>query len=439
MIQYRFAGRTSRDIGQSIEEGIQTGRIAPGDLLPPVRDLAASLNVSPATVSSAYRLLHSRGLLMADRRRGTRVRPLGDVPARTALSRHESQVTADLSSGNPDPALLPGLSSALRSIPVEPTLYGASAELRSLVAFAKGEFSADGIDVGSVLVVGGALDAIDRILREHLRPGDRVVVEDPGLPALFDLLTASGFKAEPVAMDVEGPTAGALDTALGRRPAAVIVTPRAQNPTGAAITTRRAAELRAVLKRHPAPLVIESDPLGPIAGVPALTLTAGRTRWAIVRSTSKFLGPDLRVALLAGDDLTLSRVRTRQALGTRWVSHLLQHAALALWSDPSSGRHLARVTETYAHRRNALVRALATEGLDVAAASGFNIWIPVRHEAAVVDALAQRGWGVAAGERFRLRADPGIRVTTSALAPADAQRFAAALGSIVRAAAPVLA
>jgi len=185
--------------------------------------------------------------------------------------------------------------------------------------------------------------------------------------------------------------------------------------------------------------LIENDPLGPVAGAPAVTLTPGRAHWAIVRSTSKFLGPDLRVAIVAGDDLTLTRVRSRQALGTRWVSHVLQHLTLALWSDPSSGRHLARVAETYAHRRETVLRALATRGVDVKAASGFNVWIPVRHEQTVVDQLAQRGWAVAAGERFRLNADPGIRVTTSALAPVDAQRLAGDLASVVRSAAPVLA
>jgi len=180
--QYRFGGRTAREIGQSIEKAIQTGGVAIGDLLPPVRDLAAALKVSPATVSAAYRLLHGRGLLTADRRRGTRVRLVGDVHARIASVRRGPEAIADLSSGNPDPALLPLVSPALRSIPTEPTLYGSGAELRSLVAFAKAEFAADGIAVGGVVVAGGALDAIERILREHLRPGDRVAVETPVFP-----------------------------------------------------------------------------------------------------------------------------------------------------------------------------------------------------------------------------------------------------------------
>ena len=107
-----------------------------------------------------------------------------------------------------------------------------------------------------------------------------------------------------------------------------------------------------MLKRHPDLLLIENDPFGPVSGARAVTLTGGgRSQWAIVRSLTKFLGPDLRVAIVAGDELTVARVRARQSVGTRWVSHLLQHLALALWSDPSSGRHLARAADTYARRR----------------------------------------------------------------------------------------
>ena len=227
-----------------------------------------------------------------------------------------------------------------------------------------------------------------------------------------------------------------MEAALQRRPSALIVTPRAQNPTGARMTPDRAADLPPKRKRHPALLLIENDPLGPVAGAPAVTVTVG-IRWAIIRSVTKFLGPDLRTAIVAGDDLTLARVRARQAAGTRWVSHVLQHLALALWSDPSSGRHLARASETYAQRRQALVAALAVHRIAVHTASGFNIWIPVRHESAVVEQLAERGWAVAAGERFRLRCSPGIRVTTSGLAPEAAKRFAADLASAMQRGAPL--
>jgi hypothetical protein len=61
-----------------------------------------------------------------------------------------------------------------------------------------------------------------------------------------------------------------------------------------------------------------------------------------------------------------------------------------------------------------------------------NVWIPVKTETATVQALAERGWGVAAGERFRIRSAPAVRVTTSALVPDDARRFAADFVSALR-------
>ena len=86
----------------------------------------------------------------------------------------------------------------------------------------------------------------------------------------------------------------------------------------------------------------------------------------------------------------------------------------------------------YAQRREALIAALDSHRIDAHGRSGINVWIPVADETATVQALADRGWAVAAGERFRIRAAPAIRVTTSALEPADSERFARDLASLAR-------
>jgi DNA-binding transcriptional MocR family regulator len=179
-------------------------------------------------------------------------------------------------------------------------------------------------------------------------------------------------------------------------------------------------------------LVIENDPAGPIAGAPYVTVCRDARRWAVVRSVSKFLGPDLRVAVMAGDELTIARVQGRQSLGVRWVSHLLQELTLALWSDPSSGRRLAQAADVYATRRRALVDALARQNVSVAARSGFNVWVPVRDENAAVQHLAACGWAVAPGERFRIRSGAAIRVTTASLPVTRAEELAADIAAAVR-------
>jgi DNA-binding transcriptional MocR family regulator len=425
----RVAGQTAAAIAASLERSIHTGRTRPGTALPTVRELAATLGVSPATVAAAYRLLRDRGLTAGQGRRGTRI-----AARSTTLSVVAPTImpgTVDLALGNPDPALLPPLEPALHGISLAQRLYGAVPS-GPLATFAAAEFENDGVPAASVVVSSGALDAIERILSEHLRLGDRVAVEDPSYPGIRELISGAGFTVVPFGVDENGPLPDSVQDALKRGARAIIVTPRAHNPTGAAVSPQRAAELRRILRGSPDLVLIENDYAAPIAGVPLVTLQGACERWAVVRSTSKFLGPDLRVAVMAADELTAARVARRHALGARWVSHILQQLVMSLWSDPASGRLLARAAAIYAQRRNGLRAALEARDIAAYGRSGFNLWVPVRDEARVVRALAEDGWAVAPGEPFRITAGPAIRITTSALAPADAERLADDLASALR-------
>ena len=338
----------------------------------------------------------------------------------------------DLASGNPDPDLLPDLRPVLRRIEPPRQLYGGDPADPQLLELARGELGEDGIDAESLAVVSGALDGIERALQAQLRPGDVVAVEDPGFAGLFDLLRALGLALRPVAVDGRGMTPAALAQVLEEGSAAVVLNPRGQNPTGASLDPERAAALRDVLDRHPDTMVIEDDHLGPIAGAPRLTLTAGRRRWAAARSLAKSLGPDLRLAVMAGDAHTISRVRGRQAVGPGWVSHLLQRTAAELWADPKVARALDQAAETYAKRREAFLAALAEHGIEAEAPSGLNAWIPVPDETAAVQALLADGWAVAPGAPFRLQAKPAIRVTISSLQPSESPALAETIASALR-------
>jgi DNA-binding transcriptional MocR family regulator len=419
-----LSGRTAVNIAASVEAALASGRAPAGELLPPVRRLAAHLGVAGATVAAAYRLLQERGVVTAERRRGTRIRaaaPIASTPEEPL-----PKGVRDLATGNPDPALLPHLDLGQR-------LYNEELNDRELVRMARKQFAADGVPSNDIAVVSGALDGIERALREQLRPGDRVLVEDPCFTGVLDLLYALALVPVPVAVDDEGILPAALQRALrGDGAKALIVTPRAQNPTGAAMTERRARALRALLEKRRDILLIEDDHAGPVAGAPYVTLIdPAHERWVVVRSVSKSLGPDLRVALMAGDAQTIARVAGRQTLGIRWVSHILQKQVVALWRDQRVRATLAAAARAYAERRDALLRELAAHGIPAHGASGLNVWIPLAEEAAVAQALFQRGWAVNAGERYRIASPPAIRVTVAALTPRDAKRFAADLAEIV--------
>jgi DNA-binding transcriptional MocR family regulator len=433
--EYPIEGRGAAEIAASIERAVGSGDLEPGQLLPPQRELAAHLGVNPNTVAAAYRILRDRGVIETAGRRGSRVRP---APATTGRDRIRVEVpdgVRNLADGNPDPALLPPLVPAFAAAAAErdgaPVLYGDEPVEPELARLARAGLDADGVPDGPLAVVSGALDGVERVLAAHLRPGDTVAVEDPGWGRVFDLVPALGLRAAPVGVDDDGPLPDDVRRALRSGARALIVTDRAQNPTGAALSAPRARALRAVLREHPETLLVEDDHGHGIVDVPLHPLAGATRHWAFVRSAAKAYGPDLRLAVLTGDPVTVDRVRGRQRLGPGWVSRVLQRALVRLWRDGAVDPRA--VAASYGERRDALVAELARRGVAAHGRSGMNVWVPVPDETGVVARLLHAGWAVAPGARFRIGAPPGIRVTVSSLRADEAgvlaDAIAAALGA----------
>ncbi|MFJ3777858.1 aminotransferase class I/II-fold pyridoxal phosphate-dependent enzyme [Streptomyces sp. NPDC090075] len=431
--EYPIEGRGAAEIAASVERAVGSGELEPGQLLPPMRELATRLGVNPNTVAAAYRTLRERGVIETAGRRGSRIRP---KPATTGRDQSRIDVPAgvrDLSSGNPDPALLPSLAPALAAVAAEgdraPVLYGADPVEPELERIARAEFTADGVPEGPFTVTSGSLDAVERVLLAHLKPGDPVAVEDPGWGRTLDLVPALGLRTVPVAVDDEGPRPDGLRRALESGARALIVTARAHNPTGAAVSAARARALRAVLREHPHTVLIEDDHGHGIVDLPLHPLVGGTHHWAFVRSVAKAYGPDLRLAALTGDATTVDRVSGRQRLGPGWVSRLLQRTVVRLWTDGAVDG--PAVAAAYRSRRDLLIDALADHGVEAHGRSGMNVWVPVPDETSVVSRLLHEGWAVAPGARYRLATPPGIRVTVSTLTPEEAGPLAAAVAAAV--------
>jgi len=430
--QYRMKASSAAELVAGIEAAVASGELEPGQPLPSVRRLAVEVGLSPVTVAAGLAELRRRGVVVTEQRRGTRI---GSGPP-IGSSRVPLPVPAgarDLSDGNPDAALLPDLQRALARAGLPVRLYGEPSMVPELMAFAREQLQADGVPGDALCVVSGALDGIERVLDVHVRPGDAVAVENPGYAALFYLLRARGLALQPVEIDDRGMLPDGLERALARGARAVLITPRGQNPTGAALDAGRADELRAVLAGHPRTLVVEDDHLGVLAGgTPLHSTVGGLERWAATRSVAKALGPDLRLAVLAGDARTIDRVQGRQQCGPGWVSHILQRLVLGMWTDPQVRAQVARASATYTQRRELLLECLRRRGVRAHGASGLNVWVPVEEETAVVGALMQRGWVVAPGAPYRLTgSSPAIRVTSATLVEPEAERLAADLAGVL--------
>ncbi|WP_203779753.1 aminotransferase class I/II-fold pyridoxal phosphate-dependent enzyme [Paractinoplanes rishiriensis] len=419
--QYQVSGDSAASISASIETGVRKGTIDWGVPLPPIRLLAADLQVSPATVAKAYQDLRQRGVIESDGRRGTRVRSRPPISGdRVALRLPVPEGVLDLSSGEPDLRLLPPLGHGLHAVAESngpPQGYASAVAMPELIDLARPRLEADGVPMGdaTITATSGTLDAIERLLTAHLRPGDAVAVEDPGWANVLDLVAALGLRPVPITVNDQGPDPESLSEALRSGVRAVLITVRAQNPTGAAVTATRAAALRDILIDHPSVLLIEDDHAAELAGATLHCLGPVTGSWAFIRSASKPFGPDLRIAVVAGDQTTIARVVGRMRVGAGWVSTVLQRLLLRLWLDDEVTAQVSAAAADYTRRRNALCHALRQRGLPAHGTTGINAWVHVPDETRTVGLLRDAGYAVAPGSLFRINTPPGIRITVSPL------------------------
>ncbi|MDF1595027.1 MAG: aminotransferase class I/II-fold pyridoxal phosphate-dependent enzyme [Acidimicrobiia bacterium] len=409
--------RTPVGIARAVGRLVSSGEAKPGDRLPTVRALAAALSVSPTSVAEAWLVLRQSGTIDTGGRRGTFVREAGPAVGTGRIWRvpvEQGVYELDLSTGTPDPDLLPSLGSILRTLGVAPavTSYLDRPVLEALerVLLDRWPFPAE-----RLTVVNGAMDALDRLVSLLLGFGDRVVVENPTFAPIIDLLERSGAEIISVRLDAEGIVPDSLADALALQPGLLVMQPRAHNPTGIGTTEARAAALAGLLA-DTGTLIIEDDHSGVVSGAPLHSLgTFLPERVVHIHSFSKAYGPDLRLAAVGGAAGPIDELIRRRQLGPSWSSRLLQSVLLQLLTDPAVDASLAMAASTYGERRRRLSEALAGQGVEIGPGSGLNVWLPVREEQWALVALASRGVGAAPGSPFQIDGSDGphLRITTA--------------------------
>ena len=186
-----------------------------------------------------------------------------------------------------------------------------------------------------------------------------------------------------------------------------------------------------ILAEHPYVLVIQDDYYSFLSQQPFHSIIGPEhRRWALVRSVSKFVGPDMCLAVTATDPDTAGRLALRLSPGTTWVSHLLQRITHAVMAAPESLELIHRAGAHYAERNAAFAARLTALGLPVEAGDGMSLWVPVPVPAReVADRLMRRGWLVRTGDEFRLVATGApsrhLRLTVHDLSEDDARSLAA--------------
>ncbi|HET7430988.1 MAG TPA: aminotransferase class I/II-fold pyridoxal phosphate-dependent enzyme [Nocardioides sp.] len=409
--------RSAKGIALTLSAGIDRGLVRPGELLPPIRRVARDLQVAPATVSAAWSQLTRAGLIETDGRRGTRVREAAVGPRRYRRALDSAAgYRVDLSTGLPDPRLLPDLHAAMQRVPRDDAAHSYLEEpvvpaLREVLE------TSWPFRPGSLTVVDGAMDALGQLVAAHLRFGDRVAVEQPCFPPLLDLLEMAGVVPIGVTYDGEGPVVADVTAAVSAGAKVLFFQPWGQNPSGRSLSAGRADELAAALTGHDV-LVVEDDAAGGSPVGPPVSLGARLPEQTVlVRSFSKTHGPDLRLAAVGGPAAVVDPVVERRYLGQGWSSRLVQSILLELLTDEASRALVAASQRTYADRSERLAAALEARGVRVPGRDGINLWVPVAEQGAALLHLAAAGIRAASGDPFWISAPPAdhIRVTTATL------------------------
>jgi GntR family transcriptional regulator/MocR family aminotransferase len=380
-------------VASAVREGIASGRLAPGEWLPSVRELGASFGVHRHTVEVAVDVLVAEGLLETFPRRGVRVAPPPALPEagrlrspllppRFRLVRGKELLPEEtwcpprgaipLHAATPDVSLLPvaelraAYAEALSRPAALPLAnvdgHGLPALRRELVHYLR---RARGLVVADVLLTHGSQEGIALVAEVLLSPGDAVGVESPGYRPAHDAFRDLGAELVPVPVDEQGIEVDALADILERKRLRLLyVTPNHQYPTTASLSTPRRAALLALTRRHGVPVLEDDyDHEYHYRGAPQAPLAAwqGAHHVVYVGTLSKLVAPGVRIGFAAGPQAVLDAMVRRRALVTRGNDGVTQAAMGVFMADGGFERHVRRARRSYLARRDAALRVLERE------------------------------------------------------------------------------
>src|SRR4051812_22480998 len=438
-------------IANAVSQAIRSGQLKPGDRLPTVRALASDLGVSLTTVTAAFKSLAESGWTRGEIGRGTfvsqrgayeaalssvsgpgtRVSPGTRTPWRrralvTLMERLRSSFpkATNCSFGGPGASLLPlklikrHWLAAFDDVTNSDLQYKTVDPIAGLMDVLRRRLVADSIPAKSAdLLVGTSAQqfmmlATNVIGRLSGQSEPVIAVEQPGYYTIFDAWDHAGIRMVGVETDKNGARPESVESAIRSGANAVLLTPRAHNPSGASWTPEHREALGDVLSRFPHVLAIEDDHFGDLAQDPAGSLLSDsrvEDRVVYIRSFSKSIAPDLRLAVAVARPQLKTLLQEAKSHADGWSSRLLQRVLAGVLQDDGLPMWLDRVRSTYRTRRERVADVLANcgiPGVEVShARDGVNVWIhlPSGFDAGeVIERGAALGVLAAPGEVFYL-------------------------------------
>ena len=415
-------GPLYRRLARGLASAVERGELATGDRLPSERALGRAVAVSRGVTVAAYDQLVTDGLVERRPGSGTFVTgpPGGSLPpgregsslVRRFVERGAAPEVIDLSiSVLVDPSGLPDVRVATRDLgPGADDPWGLPA-LRSRVAERLGAIGLPS-RAEQIVITSGAQQGLSIAVGCWLRPGDRVIVDDPTYPGVLSAVLGAGARPIAVAVDRHGPVLAELEAALAARPALVYVQSGVHSPTGGRLSDHRRDRIAQLVVDHRVPLV-EDHALFAVdwSGVRPPRPIAARVPdhpVAVVGSYSKRFWGGLRVGFVRAPEPVarrLARVKATHDLGSSAFSQL---AALHLLDHRDHGRFVEGRNRDLA-RRAELLHGLLAEHLPSWRSSvpdgGLSLWVqlPAPVAARFAEVALRHGVSVAPADGLTAR------------------------------------
>lgn len=389
----------------ALEGDIATGKVSTGQRLPTHREMAARLGLSVGTVSRAYAIAESRGLISGEVGRGTFV--TGAPPHLGVAELPASQRRINLALNTP-PATgeTEDFAAAMAEVVGGDDLAGLMAYLphQGLEAhrMAMARWVAGlGLDVphDRLHVTHGAQHAISIAMRLLVRPGATVLTENLPYSGIMSLALMEGYDLRGVLMDRHGLIPSRLDEAFEATGAGVLYcTPTLQAATGAVMPPERRAEIAEVVARHDG-WIVEDDAYGFLPSTPLPPLSASLPDRSIyVVSFAKCLSPGLRVGAMVAPDAMRDRI-INAIRATGWMASPVMAEVTARMIDSGVLEKQASAKRAAATERAQIARERLGPMLDVMSdVPAFHVWMrlpPGRTAIGLMADAAQAGITIA--------------------------------------------
>lgn len=411
-----------RAIARRLESDVASGKVQPGEKLPPQRELARRLGVDLTTVTRAFAEAASNGLIVTEGRRGTFVRmprPVGEADSSPVEAASGMNMPPEPEDGSLRRRIAEGVAAIMKEAapPLHYQPAGGTAEQRTAAALFHSHLI-PGTSADQCVVTGGSQHALYAALSILARPGERVAAGCLTYPGFLAAARRLGLDPVPLPMDGGGIDPDALEGAVRSKPIkALYVVPTNDNPTTATLPLSRRKAIAGVARRHGF-AIVEDDAYGRLPAQPPRPIAslAPELTWHLA-TVSKLISPSLRVGLV--------RVPTvRDALALASATHEtsgmpppVNATLVARWiEDGTFLRLLASIRAEGQARAEEAGRILAA-WTPKCHPDGYHLWIPLPRGIAA-DSIALQavsaGLPAVAGSAFAMdgsAAGEGLRIS----------------------------